>query len=168
MHWLHGHLLKQFSKGKKHALDIGCDRRVWRQFYVCDYIGLDIYKSVRPDIVAEGSLLPFRDDTFDLVTAFSSLEFVQSYERAFQEIRRVLKKDGLFIIIGMNPRAIRNLLKQEPDRVFNHRFDMFNLPLRLLKNGLFPITIFHPIDFALTIYYDLTSVYTYAIAKPIK
>ena len=42
--------------------------------------------------------LPFSDETFDNIVAMEILEHVENVEAALSEIRRVLKKDGLFIM----------------------------------------------------------------------
>jgi SAM-dependent methyltransferase len=44
-------------------------------------------------------VLPFRTASFDTVLAVSSLEFVGALSRACREIRRVLKRGGVFIVV---------------------------------------------------------------------
>ncbi|XP_018409768.1 PREDICTED: NADH dehydrogenase [ubiquinone] 1 alpha subcomplex assembly factor 5 [Nanorana parkeri] len=48
-------------------------------------------------VVADEEFLPFKDNTFDLVVSSLSLHWVNDLPRAFQEIYRVLKDDGVFI-----------------------------------------------------------------------
>jgi ubiquinone/menaquinone biosynthesis C-methylase UbiE len=45
------------------------------------------------------SQMPFKNESFDLIVSISTLEFVENKKTACKEIRRVLKTDGLFIII---------------------------------------------------------------------
>lgn len=46
---------------------------------------------------ADGSFLPFRDDSFDVVVSWGSLEHIAGgHHQALVEVRRVLKPDGLF------------------------------------------------------------------------
>jgi len=45
---------------------------------------------------AEGHQLPFRDDTFDLVTSVDTLEHIPDLPGFLKEIRRILKKGGHF------------------------------------------------------------------------
>lgn len=45
----------------------------------------------------DASVLPFEDDTFDLLCAFDVIEHVDDDLRVFSELNRVLKEDGLLI-----------------------------------------------------------------------
>ncbi|XP_054051670.1 arginine-hydroxylase NDUFAF5, mitochondrial isoform X1 [Rissa tridactyla] len=49
------------------------------------------------NVVADEEFLPFKEDTFDLVLSSLSLHWVNDLPRAFREIHRVLKPDGVFI-----------------------------------------------------------------------
>lgn len=55
-------------------------------------------------LVGDAESLPFRYQTFDLVISFETIEHVQDCERFLQEIRRVLKKDG--VVIFSTPNAL--------------------------------------------------------------
>ncbi|KAM9316810.1 arginine-hydroxylase NDUFAF5, mitochondrial [Gastrophryne carolinensis] len=48
-------------------------------------------------VVADEEFLPFNNNTFDLVVSSLSLHWVNDLPRAFHEIHRVLKEDGVFI-----------------------------------------------------------------------
>lgn len=48
---------------------------------------------------ADVQSLPFDDETFDIVTAFETIYFWPNIVNCFKEIRRVLKPEGLFVII---------------------------------------------------------------------
>jgi ubiquinone/menaquinone biosynthesis C-methylase UbiE len=52
--------------------------------------------------IVQGSVerIGFRDDFFDLVTAIESYYFWPNLTEAFVEIKRVLKKEGWFLIIS--------------------------------------------------------------------
>lgn len=54
---------------------------------------------------AEASHLPFPSDYFDCVVSVSALEFVDDLANAVQEIHRVLKKGGSFLLVmpGTSP-----------------------------------------------------------------
>ena len=55
-------------------------------------------EGVRSDLhLMDAETLQFADDTFDVVYSFGVLHHVASTERAFAEVRRVLRPGGLFI-----------------------------------------------------------------------
>ena len=56
----------------------------------------DVFEFVRAD--ADGSELPFPDDEFDVVTCNHVLEHVFETEYLLDEIRRILRSDGIAII----------------------------------------------------------------------
>ncbi len=60
-------------------------------------------------VVCDVSSLPFPDGSFDLVTAIHVLENLddERLERTAQEIRRVLKADGLLFVRCFTPRDMR-------------------------------------------------------------
>lgn len=64
-------------------------------------------------IRGEATFLPFKDETFDLVIfCFSLHEF--EIQKALEEAKRVLKKNGLIFIVDLNidcPEAIKTTLK---------------------------------------------------------
>ena len=98
-------------------LDIGCDGGTFTK-KISDYTkskditGIDIYKdSIEyaskkyPDfkfIVADCNKLPFKNETFDLITSLEVLEHIQDVDQFFKEAKRCLKKDGFFIILVPN------------------------------------------------------------------
>lgn len=53
---------------------------------------------VRGDLQAQ----PFDDDSFDLVVCFEAIEHVEDPERALDELRRVLRPDGVLLISSPN------------------------------------------------------------------
>lgn len=47
---------------------------------------------------AEAEKLPYKNEQFDLILCYETIEHVRNPERAMREIRRVLKKDGKFVL----------------------------------------------------------------------
>jgi ubiquinone/menaquinone biosynthesis C-methylase UbiE len=98
-------------------LDLGCGHQLWPHWIpVTDkvravpfFVGLDPdVSSLRmnrdiPHRVA-GLKLPFRDATFDLVTANMVFEHLEHPEAVLQDIRRVLAPDGVCILHTVNAR----------------------------------------------------------------
>ena len=129
---------KYFKKGMK-ILDLGCGAgrttRVLKDMGY-DVVGVDIVRELielakknHPHIdfrVQDACQINFPDNSFDLTFfSFNGFDYIYPQERRFQairEIRRILKKDGLFIYSSHNawniPRTkmsiitfFRNLLK---------------------------------------------------------
>lgn len=92
--------LQFLSTGKN--LDLGCGAYSYIQS-----VGLDLsprmlklndccYEKVQSDVEQK---LPFKDKTFDSVTAIFLFNYVRNYQQLLQEIRRVLKPKGSFVMI---------------------------------------------------------------------
>lgn len=78
------------------AIDINLDERDGLkagQVYI-DKLNLNFIRAQ-----AEIESLPFVGEYFNLIIANGSFHYVSNYDRALREVRRVLKKDGIFIII---------------------------------------------------------------------
>lgn len=99
-------------------LDIGCGGGVnLKRFlkltdnkvYGIDYSELSVKKSRKmnqKEIEAERCIIKqesvsdmsFDDDSFDIITAFETVYFWPDFENDLKEVKRVLKKDGIFLI----------------------------------------------------------------------
>ena len=105
------------NKKAARSLDCGCGgganvKRLLERSekaYGIDYSGVSVQKSrqtnagaIRSDRCeirqADVCSLPFENDSFDIVTAFETVYFWQNIEKAFSEIYRVLKSEGVFAI----------------------------------------------------------------------
>jgi SAM-dependent methyltransferase len=105
------------------VLDLGCgsgrSTRILKQMGA-DVVGVDISsglisaaKSAAPEIefvVADAQQLPFEDESFDTVMfSFNGLDYVNPRQRrtkAVQEIHRVLKAAGIFMVSHHNSAAL--------------------------------------------------------------
>lgn len=97
----------------KNLLDIGCASgymvsQIAKFFPDADYTGIDIYemainqaKITYPRIkfsVSSADKLPFKNDSFDVILFYETIEHVENPEKCLKEIKRVLNKDGNLII----------------------------------------------------------------------
>ena len=83
--------------------------------------------------------LPFREDSFDLVWTSSALQWCNSLPGTFDEIKRVLKPNGLFIFSTFGPRTLYEL-KEVNERISgvskaNQFIDMHNIGDLLVSSG---------------------------------
>lgn len=85
--------------GNEKVLDIGSyDVNGSLRDLFTDYTGVDMRDGPNVDIVANSHKLPFKDDTFDLVTCVETLEHDDRPFDTMKEIYRVLKKGGKVIL----------------------------------------------------------------------
>lgn len=97
----------------ENCLDVGCASgymvsEISKVFPHAKYFGVDIYdkaiayaKKVYPHIkfkIASADKLPFKDQSFDLVLFYETIEHVEEPDKCLQEIKRVLKKEGKLIL----------------------------------------------------------------------
>lgn len=96
-------------KGAK-VLDLGCGNGANGRWLTdrCQYVGTDIsLTALRRAICDAASLvcgdaenLPYRDDAFDAVIATFVLEHLVNPRQTFQEIWRVVRPNGLIVLLG--------------------------------------------------------------------
>lgn len=117
--WLwHSHkvkLAKKILSNSKfnNCLDVGCASgymisQIAAFFPYSKYFGIDIYdkaidyaKKTYPHIkfkTASADKLPFKDNTFDLILFYETIEHVENPKACLKEIKRVLKKNGTLIL----------------------------------------------------------------------
>lgn len=95
----------------KSIIDIGCGprgslewahdatERVGLDSLVNEYRGLGIERHNMRYVDAPAEAIPFPAGYFDFVTSFNALDHVEDFSAALAEIKRVLKKDGTFLLI---------------------------------------------------------------------
>lgn len=65
---------------------------------------LNQINDIRIETVCSGvEELPFEDDSFDIVISRQCLHYVEDVEKALEEVNRVLKKDGIFVLAQIVP-----------------------------------------------------------------
>lgn len=169
-HTFTSYLTEHYSRNKQFGLDIGCRKRPYHDLFKCEYIGIDIPKGKPlndqfvPDIYSSGEFLPFNENSFDFITCYSVIPYVKNVGDLFDEMYRVMKPNGVAVIIIMNLKG----LALQPKTQFENRFNSNQLQKELKKHGLKSIKHHNLKTFLLSTYYDKTSVYAYAVVTPNK
>jgi len=144
------------SLWKGSILDIGCGTgyltgKIKKKYPQTSVNALDLSSSMikkaketYPEIdfsQGDAEKLPYTDNSFDLVISASTYQWVENLEKAFKEVRRVLKPEGLFIfsVFGKNTlKELRNSYEYAYKKYFKskknipvHKFislgDLFDL-----------------------------------------
>lgn len=127
--------LKRWIPDEVHWLDVGCGRRLlpsWRaegerllRARTRLLVGIDLdLDSLKDNVTADVrifspvSALPFREASFDIVTANMVVEHLEDPGASFAEVARVLKPGGLFLFHTPNAQAFPTALaRMVPDAV---------------------------------------------------
>jgi ubiquinone/menaquinone biosynthesis C-methylase UbiE len=127
--------LREYTCGAQSWLDVGCGHQLlpsWRSeaeeklvSSVPLVVGIDYdlpslrrHRSMRNVLRADVSMLPFRDDSFDLVTANMVVEHLSDPVLQFREIARVLRPSGSFLFHTPNLNGYTTRIsKLLPDKV---------------------------------------------------
>jgi len=116
------------AEGKK-LLEIGCGTGHWSTFfskYGFEVTGLDISERMInaalqkgiPNVsfhIADGHLLPFADDSFDLTAAIATLEFVRDTDAVLREMIRCTRKRGRILLGVLNGLSKVNRQRRRQD-----------------------------------------------------
>jgi SAM-dependent methyltransferase len=99
--------VERYQLQDKRVLDIGSGRG-YLQDIVANYTGLDLSSKVapyyhKPFVVGSATELPFPDDSFDAAWTVWVVEHIPEPEKAYREMRRVIKPGGmLFLMVAWN------------------------------------------------------------------
>ncbi|EKD64041.1 MAG: hypothetical protein ACD_51C00093G0006 [uncultured bacterium] len=108
--------------GSVHALDISGEM-------------LKILKRKHPKVEAEkGDVqnMPYKDESFDIVVAAFVIVHLKSLEEFFDEVWRVLKPNGVFILTNINQRKAPKLLTEQGEELVIESH--YNLPKHVVKD----------------------------------
>jgi SAM-dependent methyltransferase len=89
----------QYLKGNENVLEVGCGDR--SNFVLSErmmYLGTDVRRCTRLDVLSDGKHLPFNQNSFDLCLCFQMLEHVDDPSAIVDESYHVLKPDGTVFI----------------------------------------------------------------------
>jgi predicted SAM-dependent methyltransferase len=118
-----------------------------------DIIRVDIDEKVKPDVLASGDELPFKDGEFDYLTSIHSFEHFEDHVKTLKEWLRVIKTGGIIGIVHpdifytkkQNPEIDKPRLKANPynRHCHEHTQESFvktlhgwiDLPFRILDSG---------------------------------
>ena len=80
-------------------MDLGCGRQPFKSLVEARrYTGVDVERSLRPQVVARGDGLPFVSEAFNGAICSEVLEHTADPGRVLAEVRRVLKAGGLLYV----------------------------------------------------------------------
>lgn len=91
--------LKEISKNKK-VVDIGCGFGKNRPIVEAvggEWTGVEPFEGGAHTVVGDAENLPFKNDVFDVAIMDAVLEHIPDVGKAFNEVSRVLKQNGVFI-----------------------------------------------------------------------
>jgi 2-polyprenyl-3-methyl-5-hydroxy-6-metoxy-1,4-benzoquinol methylase len=116
-HWHRYHFAAKLVSGKR-VLDVACGAGYGSALLAqhgAEVVGADIaaeaiahararYADVPrlEFIAADCAALPFPDSSFDAVVSFETIEHIRNQEAFLDEVRRVLRADGLFVLSSPN------------------------------------------------------------------
>ncbi|HID60651.1 MAG TPA: methyltransferase domain-containing protein [Hadesarchaea archaeon] len=107
--------LKNELKGRKRILDIGCGIGCFEVMLPeLNIVGLDSSEEMleeakkRSDkkfVLGNAKQLDFPDESFDAAFTVTTLEFLDDYKKAVDEVVRVLEPKGKFVAMMLNPES---------------------------------------------------------------
>lgn len=130
-------------------LELGCGTGHWTDFFIREgfqLTGVDISepmlqiarsKSIKADFIQADVLdLPFAEESYNLISAITMLEFVSDQEQALESIYRTLKPGGWFIAGCLNAESVLGKNKAQ-DETFRHGsfFTSKELQVKLQRFG---------------------------------
>ena len=98
-------------KPNKEFLDLACGKGElldYAKSIGCEVNGLDIKSDYRDARYHDlNKSLPFKKESFDIVTCIDSLEHITNVSQVFTEVHRILRPNGTFIVTIPNSRWYR-------------------------------------------------------------
>lgn len=99
--YLHRRLSRLLPDYGGRVLDVGCGNKPYQTWFgdVSEYVGLDVVPGPKVDIViTSGERWPVQDSYYDVLLSTQVIEHVDSLEFALEQMRRVIKADGVVIL----------------------------------------------------------------------
>ena len=164
--YIHGLVAREAVKyARGNLLDIGCGEKPFQAElgkYVQNYLGIDDihtpHLTDRIDVFADASQLPFKGEYFDIILLTQVLEHIKTPLDVMQEIRRVLKSDGILLISW----PFLFPIHEEPRDYF--RYTEYGMQELCHKSGFRILTIKALSGFWIT-YFSFLSIYLFRKSK---
>lgn len=89
------------TKSNLKVLDVGCGTKPYSIYFKKNanvYIGIDMDSLLNADVVCDAEKLPFPNESFDVIISTQVLEHVNNPTIFIEEMNRVLKTGGMFIL----------------------------------------------------------------------
>lgn len=93
-------------------------------------------------LVGDVTSLPFQDEMFDVVVSFETIEHLYDQKRQLNEVRRVLRSDGVFLISTSNAAVAKLREKITFRKVEAHIGGMGARDFRMLLSRFFTVVAF--------------------------
>jgi len=155
---IYADILGEYLEPNVNWLDLGCGENLWVNEYekVKFKLGIDILvpttlKGRSNFCLGDLYKLPFKDNSFDLVTCRFVIEHLERPQQLLGEVHRVLNVEGILIIHTTNIRSVTIIIKDllpkpiriyliryltgAPEKKFLPLFYRFNTPL-LFQKGI--------------------------------
>ena len=107
--------LKNELRGRRNILDVGCGVGYFEEMLPdLNITGLDSSnealeearkRSGKKFVLSDAGSLPFPDGSFDGAFTVTTLEFLEDYKKAVDEVARVLESGGKFVTMMLNPES---------------------------------------------------------------
>jgi len=131
---VYSEILEENLKHRKSWLDLGCGNNIIIAENHIEGLKIGLDRSIHPDLKTRdfcaGDIyrLPFREETFDLITCRYLLEHLEEPERIFEEASRTLKPEGTFLLQTTNRKNLLiKLSALVPFELKRHLFSKFRL-----------------------------------------
>ena len=86
-------------------------------------------------IVGDATKLPFKNEYFDIIVSFETIEHINEYKKFLEECKRVLKKGGVFVCSTPNKRFNSKFLKKQLNPF--HVIEFYPEEFQILMNNYF-------------------------------
>ncbi len=147
----------KLNEKQTNILDMGCGPGVYTsklgemgyKVIGVDYSEITIRKAINFSkntkyLIADGYNLPFKDNSFGVIICIGVLQSISDEIKLFQEIKRILQKDGILILITLNILflgAIIYRFRKYKSTLFMKRYYPFGIIDNLKKIGFYDLQL---------------------------